>query len=78
MSLLTQIGWRSHIQSIVTETNLIEWYERALRGKYATLLGDNLILCLCEEIAEEFPSVDSMPKVLKERHYENINDSFWA
>ncbi|UKI45865.1 MAG: HaeII family restriction endonuclease [Phocaeicola vulgatus] len=27
VSLLSQIGWRSHIQSIVTENDLIKWYE---------------------------------------------------
>lgn len=59
VSLLTQIGWRNHIQSIVTESNLICWYEKALRGKYAEQIGDELIIRLCGEIAEEFPSVES-------------------
>lgn len=78
ISLLTQIGWRSHIQSIVTESDLISWYEKALRGKYADLIGSNLIGCLCEEIVQEFPSVDDTPDVLKERHYETISDPFWV
>lgn len=78
LSLLTQIGWRSHIQSIITETDLISWYEKALRGKYCHLIGDNLIKCLCKEIAQEFPSVDTIPDVLKDRHYENISDTFWS
>ncbi|WP_421781084.1 HaeII family restriction endonuclease [Gardnerella sp. DNF01195] len=77
ISLLTQIGWKSHIQSVVTENNLIDWYEKALRGKYSDLIGDKLLLCLCEEIAEEFPSVDSIPDILKNRHYDKISDSFW-
>ena len=29
VSLLSQIGWRSHIQSIVTENDLIKWYEKS-------------------------------------------------
>ena len=78
VSLLTQIGWRNHIQSIITETDLVNWYEKALRGKYADIIGDNLIDCLCAEIAEEFPSVDDFPNILKERHYENISDPFWT
>lgn len=77
VSLLTQIGWRSHIQSIITENNLIEWYAKALRGNYANIIGDKLIWRLCEEIAEEFPSVDITPDILKNRHYENISDPFW-
>lgn len=78
VSLLTQIGWKSHIQSIVTENDLILWYEKALRGNFAEILGNDLIECLCSEIAEEFPSVDGIPEVLKGRHYERIKDDFWA
>lgn len=78
MSLLTQIGWTSHIQSVITEDDLVEWYEKALRGKYSGDMGDNLLACLCDEIAEEFPSVDSLPDVLKRRHYEKISDPFWV
>lgn len=77
VSLLTQIGWRSHIQSVITEDDLINWYERALRGKYSELMGDKLISSLAEEIADEFPSVDDIPQVLKDRHYENISDDYW-
>lgn len=77
VSLLTQIGWRSRIQSIITESNLIDWYEKALRGKYADIVGDKLIWRLCEEISEEFPSVDRLPDIIKNRHYEKISDPFW-
>lgn len=77
ISLLSQIGWRSHIQSVVTENDLIKWYNKALRGKYSNALGEELLNCLIEEIEEEFPSVDEVPKVLKQRHYENIIDIFW-
>lgn len=63
LSLLTQIGWHSHIQSIVTENDLVNWYEKALRGKYADIIGDELIIRLCGEIAAEFPSVDTTPAV---------------
>lgn len=72
LSLLTQIGWCNHIQSIVTENNLIDWYEKALRGKYAEQLGNEIIIRLCGEIAEEFPSVDTIPDIIKDRHYEKV------
>jgi len=79
VSLLTQIGWHSHIQSIVTENDLIAWYEKALRGKYANEIGDELIYRLCGEIAAEFPSVDSTPEILKVRKYEKVKkDPFWT
>ena len=77
LSLLTQIGWRCRIQSIVTESNLIEWYEKALRGKYADKMGEKLLDVLRSEIGEEFPSVRALPDALKERHYERIDDDFW-
>ncbi|MDE7455868.1 MAG: HaeII family restriction endonuclease [Prevotella sp.] len=77
VSLLSQIGWRSHIQSVVTENDLINWYEKALRGKYSGQLGDKLLYCLAQEIAEEFPSVDSIPDIIKNRHYEKIKDPKW-
>lgn len=72
ISLLSQIGWRNHIQSVVTESDLINWYEKALRGTYAALLGNKLLYCLAKEIAEEFPSVDVTPDIIKDRHYEKI------
>lgn len=77
VSLLTQIGWKSHIQSIITENDLVTWYEKALRGTYSSILGKDLIGVLCEEITEEFPSVDDIPVILKDRHYELISDPFW-
>jgi type II restriction enzyme len=77
LSLLTQIGWRSRIQGIVTESDLINWYEKALRGTYADLLGDELLSYLCAEIVNEFPSVDDIPQTLKSREYESIYDDFW-
>lgn len=77
LSLLSQIGWRSHIQSIVTENDLISWYEKALRGTYSDRMGEKLLFRLASEIAEEFPSVDNTPDIIKKRHYELISDDFW-
>lgn len=77
LSLLTQIGWRSRIQSIVTEQNLIAWYEKALRGKFSNVIGDKLMENLCVEIAEEFPAVAELPEILTARHYEKIFNEFW-
>lgn len=77
VSLLTQIGWRSHIQSIVTEKHLINWYEKALRGKYGELMGDTLLTTLRCEIGEEFPSIDETPDVLVARNYEYDTDPYW-
>lgn len=78
VSLLTQIGWKSRIQSVVTENNLIEWYEKALRGKYSTMIGDKLLKIMRSEIQKEFPSVSGFPQVLNDRHYENIHNEYWG
>lgn len=78
LSLLTQIGWKSRIQSIVTENDLVEWYEKALRGKYSSQTGKPLLGILCEEIVREFPSVDmTIPDILAKRKYAKIHDAFW-
>lgn len=71
-SLLTQIGWKSRIQSIITESNLIVWYEKALRGKYAKELGDNLLESLRLEIMQEFPSTKNIPEIIAKRDYESL------
>lgn len=78
VSLLTQIGWKSKIQSVITEDNLVEWYEKALKGRFANQLGNYLLANLREGILEEFPQLEeSNSSVLSERHYENIVDNYW-
>lgn len=77
VSLLSQIGWGSHIQSVVTEDDLVSWYEKALRGQYAGQLAEKLLYCLAQEIADEFPSVDNIPDILKTRHYEKAKVPKW-
>lgn len=72
-SLLAQIGWNDRIQSIITENDLIAWYEKAMRGQYANLLGDTLLQTLNCAIMEEFPSVQSLPHILLDRHYERLD-----
>jgi len=78
VSLLSQIGWKKNIQSVVTEKDLIDWYEKALRGKFSNKTAESLLNKLIEEITLEFPSIDDTPKELIDRHYENISDKFWG
>ncbi|MBQ3447016.1 MAG: HaeII family restriction endonuclease [Synergistaceae bacterium] len=72
LSLLTQIGWRSHIQSIITEDELVSWYGKALRGKYSDMTGEKLLSYLRSEIANEFPATDNIPRILKSRQYKGV------
>lgn len=78
LSLLNQIGWRSRIQSIVTEADLITWYNKALRGKYSTELGDLLLSKMKEELILEFPSIDEVPDIISKRHYELVKNAYWT
>ncbi|MBM2817159.1 MAG: Type restriction enzyme HaeII [Ignavibacteria bacterium] len=79
VSLLNQIGWKSKIQSIVTEGDLLIWYEKALRGKYSKPIGDKVIKNLTEEIKIEFPASDNVEfmKFFKQRGYDKLTDKIW-
>ncbi len=79
VSVLNQIGWKSKIQSIVTETDLLTWYERALRGKFSNSIGDKVLKKLTDEIQIEFPATDNAEfmKFFKQRGYEKLSDNNW-
>jgi HaeII restriction endonuclease len=75
LSLLNQIGWRARIQSIITEKDLINWYEKALRGAYKDQIGDNILQILSNEIKIEFPATENIgfDKFIKSRGYDKLN-----
>ncbi|MDR0970020.1 MAG: HaeII family restriction endonuclease [Lentimicrobiaceae bacterium] len=79
ISLLNQIGWKSKIQSIVTESDLLKWYKKALRGKYAKTIGDKLLKNIADEIAVEFPATNSKEFMAfyKSRGYDKLKDTNW-
>lgn len=77
VSLLNQMGWKSKIQSIVTEDNLVEWYEKALRGPFSAEMGTRLLATMCEQITIEFPSIEQGRGVLSQRNYKAITDLYW-
>ena len=59
LSLLTQIGWKSRIQGIVTESELVKWYEKALKGDFSEELGKKIINTILQQIQKEFPSTNN-------------------
>ena len=78
VSLLNQIGWKSKIQSIITESNLVEWYEKALRGKYADSIANIVLTHIKDEILKEFPATDnSFLTFYQERNYNKLKDKKW-
>ena len=80
LSLLNQIGWKSRIQSIVTENDLNDWYEKALRGKYGNEIGEKMLKTLSNEIKVEFPVTENTEflKFYNGRGYDKLNDTFWT
>jgi type II restriction enzyme len=80
VSLLNQIGWKSRIQAIVTETDLLNWYEKALRGTHGNALGKKILETLNSEIQVEFPATENQmfENFYKSRDYDKLNDEFWA
>ena len=77
VSLLNQIGWKSKIQSIITEDDLVDWYEKALRGTHSNDMGEKLLATMCEQISIEFPSIEQGRGILKTRNYKAIKDDYW-
>jgi len=79
LSLLTQIGWKSKIQSIITETDLLNWYEKALRGKFAESIGDIVLKNITQEIAVEFPATNTseFSEFYTQRGYDILIDENW-
>lgn len=71
ISLLTQIGWKSRIQSVITESQLLNWYNKALKGQFSSVIGDNLLKKIMDEILIEFPTTNNkeFSKFLQARNY---------
>lgn len=81
ISLLNQIGWKSKIQSIITEKDLKCWYDRALRGNFSEEIGNKILSVLYDEIQLEFPASNEsqMYKFKVERGYNKIKlKGIWA
>lgn len=78
-SLLTQLGWKSKIQSIITEDELISWYDKALRGRFSNELGQKIIENIKNEIALEFPATNNTEFLdfYKSRGYDILSDENW-
>ncbi len=79
-ALLTQIGWRSRIQAVITINELVLWYEKALKGQFSAILGERIISTLANEIKAEFPSVGShdFQKFKKQRGYHQLKSNYWG
>jgi HaeII restriction endonuclease len=79
VSLLNQLGWKARIQSIVTENDLMDWYEKALRGTYGAQIGSSLLETLAAEIKREFPVTENtaFATFFNGRGYNGLADDLW-
>tara|TARA_B100000315_G_C14459611_1_gene533116 strand:- start:75 stop:1076 length:1002 start_codon:yes stop_codon:yes gene_type:complete len=73
-TILNQMGLSVRVQSIITEKELINWYDKAMNGKYSHEIGPKLIQRIKNEIIVEFPSasLDMTNKFLEEREYDKF------
>jgi hypothetical protein len=80
VSLLNQIGWKSKIQSVIVESDLLKWYEKALCGKLSHLMGEQVLQKLSDEIKIEFPSTDKneLLQFLHKRDYDKLVSERWT
>jgi type II restriction enzyme len=55
------------------------WYEKALRGKYADLIGDKVLQKLSDEIQTECPSTDKkgFDDFISKRGYKTRANTTW-
>lgn len=67
-----QIGWGRRVRGIVTESDLISWYDRCLRGKFAVEIASPLLNCLVAGFKAEFPQHSALPDFLAERGYHKL------
>lgn len=79
VSLLNQIGWKSKIQSIITESDLLLWYRKALIGEFSDSLGDKVLKKMRDEILLEFPATnnDEFNSFFNARGYDVFDDVLW-
>jgi type II restriction enzyme len=80
LSILSQVGFKSRIQNVVMESQLFDWYDRALRGKFADRVGLKLMKYIIEEMKLEFPSSEGgeFQHFLRDRGYTGLEDHKWS
>lgn len=65
-----QLGHR--IRGIITQADLVRWYDEALRGRFASELGNDLLESLRQEFRNEFAYSNTFEGFYKERGYDRI------
>jgi|ERR1043165_1577954 type II restriction enzyme len=71
-TVIKQLGWGRRVRGIVKETDLIEWYEQCLRGKFKNRLAHPLLERLILGFKAEFPQTAVLAEFLEERGYASM------
>lgn len=74
-TVISQIGWGKRVRGIIKESELIEWYELCLRGKFSATLSPILIKLLIDSFEAEFPEASEISEFYLERNYPEIKPS---
>lgn len=74
-TITRQIGWGKRIRGIIKENDLINWYEKCLRGKFSEKIAVPLLETLVESFLHEFPQTSTLTEFLKERGYLSMSSS---
>ncbi|WP_353931881.1 HaeII family restriction endonuclease [Okeanomitos corallinicola TIOX110] len=74
-----QISWGQRVRGIVRESELINWYERCLRGKFSSQTAQPLMNRLVNSFKAEFPQASAMIDFLEEHEYLSMSvDKVWV
>jgi type II restriction enzyme len=71
-TITKQIGWGKRVRGIVRESDLVNWYEKCLRGKFSAELGQVLLTQLSNGFRAEFPHNTQVLDLMKERKYTEV------
>jgi len=71
-TVLKQIGYGARVRGIVKESDLVNWYEKCLRGKFSSKLAAPLLERLLNGFEAEFPFSTTLTEFLEERGYSNL------
>ena len=74
-AITKQIGWGKRVRGIVTEKDLVSWYEKCLRGSFAAELAEPLMKALRDGFVAEFPQLGQIKSFMEDRKYDVMNPS---
>jgi hypothetical protein len=71
-SVLLQAGSYPKVQSIITLSDLNQWFRRCLNPDYSRSIGKSLLRLMLNEFEFEFPSNLELPSFIQQRGYDEM------